>query len=42
MIDRSDLVIFFVERKQGGAYKSLRYAKQTGVRTINIAECVSE
>ena len=42
MIDRSDLVICFVEIKKGGAYQSLRYAKQTGVRMINIAESVIE
>ena len=42
MIDRSDFVIFFVERKQGGAYQSFRYANRTAVRMINIAECVSE
>lgn len=42
MIDRSDLVICFVERKKGGAYQSLLYAKQTGVRIINIDESVIE
>ena len=42
MIDRSELVIFFVEHKKGGAYQSLRYAKQSGVRTINIAEYVNK
>lgn len=38
IIDRSDLVICFVEIKKGGAYQSLQYAKQTGVQMINIAE----
>ena len=42
MIDRSDLVICFVERKKGGAYQSLLDAQQTGVRIINIAESVIE
>ena len=42
MIDRSDLVILFVERKKGGAYQSLRYANRTGKWIMNIAEGVSE
>ena len=42
MIDRSDLMLCFVERKQGGAYQSLRYANRTGVRMINIAEFATE
>lgn len=42
MINRSELVIFFVEHKKGGAYQSLRYAKQSGVQTINIAEYVDK
>lgn len=42
MIDRSDFVICFVERKKGGAYQSLRYAEQIGVRMINSAEGINE
>ena len=36
-IDRSDLVICYVERKSGGAYKSLRYAEKHGKTVINLA-----
>ena len=38
MIDRSDLVVFCVERRQGGAYQTLRYAERQGVRHINLLE----
>lgn len=37
MIDRSDLVICYVERKSGGAYKALRYAEKHGKAVINLA-----
>ena len=38
MVDRSDLVVFFVERKTGGAYQTMKYAKKQGKEIINIAE----
>ncbi len=38
MVDRSDLVIFFVERKTGGAYQTLRYAVKQNARFINLAD----
>ena len=38
MIDRSDLAVFCVERRQGGAYQTLRYAEEQGVRHINLLE----
>lgn len=37
MIDRSDLVICYVEHKSGGAYKALRYARKQGKAVINLA-----
>ncbi len=37
MIDRSDLVIFCVERKSGGAYQTMRYAVKQGVKFINLS-----
>lgn len=37
MIDRSDLVSCYVERKCGGAYKALRYAERQGRAVINLA-----
>ena len=38
MVDRSDLVVFFVERDKGGAYQTMKYAKKQGKEIINIAE----
>lgn len=37
MIDRSDLVICYIERKNGGAYKSVQYALTQGKTVKNIA-----
>ncbi len=36
MIDRSNLVVFWVKNNYGGAYEALKYAKKTGVKHINI------
>ena len=38
MVDRSQLVVFFVERNEGGAYQTMRYAIQQGKPYINIAD----
>lgn len=38
MVDRSHLVVFFVERKEGGAYQTMRYAIQQGRNYINLAD----
>ena len=38
MVDRSDLVVFFVERNYGGAYQTMKYALKQGKDIINIAE----
>lgn len=42
MVDRSDLVVFYVEHRSGGAYQTLRYAQGKGKRIINLAEQSSE
>ncbi len=39
MVDRSDLVIFYIERKNSGAYKTMQYAKEQKKAVINLAEC---
>ncbi|MBO7254095.1 MAG: hypothetical protein J6V36_02200 [Clostridia bacterium] len=36
MIERSDLIIFYVNEKSGGAYKTLKYALRLGKKVINI------
>ena len=38
IVDRSDLVIFCIERKQGGAYQTMRYAQKQSKRYINITD----
>lgn len=38
MVDRSDMVICYVERKDGGAYTAVNYAERQGKQIINIAE----
>lgn len=41
MVERSDLVICYVVRNNGGAYQALQYAKSIGVQTTNLAERLS-
>lgn len=36
MIDRSNLVVFCVERKSGGAYQTLRYAEKQDICFVNL------
>ena len=38
MVDRSDLVIFYVTHNSGGAYQTMQYAKSIGKTIINIAD----
>ena len=38
MVDRSDLVVFCVEHKSGGAYQTMKYANRQGTNYINILE----
>ena len=37
MVDRSDLVICYIEHNSGGAYKTVQYAKQQKCEIINVA-----
>lgn len=43
MVDRSDLVVFCIDHKSGGAWQTMQYAKKIGVPYINVhdhsAEC---
>lgn len=41
MVDRSDLVIFYVEKNSGGAYRTMRYAKKSGKQIINIYDLIN-
>ena len=38
MVDRSDLVVFWVEHKSGGAYQTMKYAEKIGKKMINLAD----
>ncbi|MBQ4327730.1 MAG: hypothetical protein IJC32_04880 [Clostridia bacterium] len=38
MVDMADLVIAYVNFKQGGAYKTLMYAKRKGKKIINLGD----
>lgn len=38
MVDRSHLAVFCVERNEGGAYQTMRYAIQQGKPYINLAD----
>ena len=38
MVERSSLVVFYVERRQGGAFQTLRYAEKVGKEFVNLAE----
>ncbi|MGN0502247.1 MAG: hypothetical protein ACI4HN_04935 [Ruminococcus sp.] len=38
MVDRSDLCVFYVTRKSGGAYQTLRYAERSGANIINLSK----
>ena len=42
MVDRSDLVVFCVEHRSGGAYQTMCYAQKQGKQIINLAEQPSE
>ena len=38
MIDRSNLVVCYIQRESGGAYKALQYAKKHNCKVINLAD----
>lgn len=40
MIDRSDLCVFYVNKNNGGAWKSMKYAESVGKPYINIAAAI--
>lgn len=42
MVDRSDLVVCFVERESGGAYSAFKYAQKQKKQVINLAENENE
>ena len=42
MVDRSDLVVFCIQHESGGAWQTMKYAKNRSVPYINLALEVSE
>ncbi len=38
MVDRADLVICYIEKQEGGAWQTMRYAADQGKPIINLAE----
>lgn len=36
MVDRSNLCVFYITRKNGGAYQTLQYAERVGANIINL------
>ena len=38
MVQQADLFICYVERKEGGAYSALKYARKLGKQIVNLAE----
>lgn len=36
MVDRSDLIVFYIEREHGGAYQTYQYAVNRGKRVVNL------
>ena len=38
MVDRADLIVCYIERKNGGAYKTIQYAEKIGKPIINIID----
>ena len=37
MVDRSDLIVFYVERQSGGAYTTMKYAAKNEKEIINVS-----
>ena len=42
MVDRSDLVVFCIQRERGGAWQTMKYAKKQGVPCINLNDPLEE
>ena len=42
MVDRSDLVVFCIQRGSGGAWQTMKYVKQQGKPYINLHDQMEE
>lgn len=37
MVERADLILCYIERESGGAYKAVKYAIKLGKEVVNLA-----
>lgn len=42
MVEQADLVLCYIERESGGAYKAVQYAKKLGKEIINLTEGIGK
>lgn len=42
MVDRSNLVVFYVEHKKGGAYQMYQYAVKKDKKIVNLSEKIND
>lgn len=42
MAEQADLILCYIERESGGAYKAVQYARKLGKEVINLAEETKE
>lgn len=42
LIDRSDVAVFYVERREGGAYSTMKYAATQAMETINLYDILED
>ena len=42
LVDKTDLLVAYVEHPHGGAYKTLKYAEKLGIKIINLADCIKQ
>ena len=42
MVEQADLVLCYIERESGGAYKAVQYAKKLGKKIVNLASAVEQ
>ena len=42
MAEQADLVLCYIERENGGAYKAVKFAEKLGKEIINLAERTGE
>ena len=40
MVDRSDLIICYVNKEAGGAYQAIKYAKEQNKKVLNLVDLI--